>query len=217
MSDELKGLIDNQLNVMNYIPETEPKDYMVIVGFEKLHAQAVIKNRKGHIPSLTDKDIDSFLKKFTNLTFKVNASSVQEAISRVTVTTANMAYIDAIAKGFDLLAQLYTDLDTGNVPEGIKEKLGFDADISDMDRLYQCVSNLTLTNMDMYLDVADSTDKGSKNIAKMNMPQITSIIAFEEGSHTSMFAMTNQEMSDITEKVSKAIEEMEKENDKGDE
>jgi hypothetical protein len=187
MSDELKGLIDNQLNVMNYIPETEPKDYMVIVGFEKLHAQAVIKNRKGNIPSLTDKDIDSFLKKFTNLTFKVNASSVQEAISRVTVTTANMAYIDAIAKGFD------------------------------MDRLYQCVSNLTLTNMDMYLDVADSTDKGSKNIAKMNMPQITSIIAFEEGSHTSMFAMTNQEMSDITEKVSKAIEEMEKENDKGDE
>jgi hypothetical protein len=32
-----------------------------------------------------------------------------------------------------------------------------------------------------------------------------------------MFAMTNQEMSDITEKVSKAIEEMEKENNKGDE
>lgn len=217
MGNELEGLIDKQLDKMNYIPELEPKDYMVIVGFENLHATKVVKNRKKNMPSLSDEDIDSFLKKFTNLTFKVNASSVQEAISRVTVTTANMAYIDAIAKGFDLLAQLYTDLDTGNAPEGITDKLGFDADITDMERLYQCVANLTLTNMDMYLDVADSTDKGSKNIAKMNMPQITSIIAFEEGKHTTMFAMSDQEMSDITEKVSKAIEEMEKENEEGDE
>lgn len=217
MSNELEGLIDKQLDKMNYIPESDPKDYMVIVGFEKLHATKVIKNRRGNVPSLTDEDIDKFAQKFTNLTFKVNASSVQEAISRVTVTTANMAYIDAIAKGFDLLAQLYTDLDTGNAPEGIKDKLGFDVDITDLERLYQCVANLTMTNMDMYLDIADSSDKGSKNIAKMNMPQITSIIAFEEGKHTTMFAMSDQEMSDITQKVSKAIEEMEKENDKGDE
>lgn len=217
MSNELEGLIDKQLDKMNYIPESDPKDYMVIVGFERLHATKVIKNRRGNVPSLTDEDIDKFAQKFTNLTFKVNASSVQEAISRVTVTTANMAYIDAIAKGFDLLAQLYTDLDTGNAPEGIKDKLGFDVDITDLERLYQCVANLTMTNMDMYLDIADSSDKGSKNIAKMNMPQITSIIAFEEGKHTTMFAMSDQEMSDITQKVSKAIEEMEKENDKGDE
>ena len=213
----MKGLIDKQLDKMNYIPEVEPKDYMVIVGFEKLHVTKIIKNRKSNIPDLTDDEMDKFLQKFTNLNFKVNASSVQEAISRVTVTTANMAYLDAIAKGFDLLAQLYSDLDTGNVPDGIGEKLGFDADISDMERLYQCVANLTMTNMDMYLDVADSSDKGSKNIAKMKMPHITSIIAFEEGKHTSMFAMTDQEMNDITDKVSKAIEEMEKENDKGDE
>ncbi len=213
----MESLIDKQLDKMNYIPEVEPKDYMVIVGFEKLHSTKVIKNRKGNVPDLTDDDIDKFLQKFTNLTFKVNASSVQEAISRVTVTTANMAYLDAIAKGFDLLAQLYSDLDTGNVPDTIAEKLGFSADISDLERLYQCVANLTMTNMDMYLDVADSSDKGSKNIAKMKMPYITSIIAFEEGKHTSMFAMTDQEMNDITEKVSKAIEEMEKENDKGDE
>tara|TARA_B100000003_G_C10891288_1_gene355329 strand:- start:550 stop:1203 length:654 start_codon:yes stop_codon:yes gene_type:complete len=217
MKNEMESLIDKQLDKMNYIPEVEPKDYMVIVGFEKLHSTKVIKNRKGNVPDLTDDDIDKFLQKFTNLTFKVNASSVQEAISRVTVTTANMAYLDAIAKGFDLLAQLYSDLDTGNVPDTIAEKLGFSADISDLERLYQCVANLTMTNMDMYLDVADSSDKGSKNIAKMKMPYITSIIAFEEGKHTSMFAMTDQEMNDITEKVSKAIEEMEKENDKGDE
>ena len=217
MNDELEGLIDKQLDKMNYIPEVEPKDYMVIVGFEKLHVTKIIKNRKGNVPDLTDEDMDKFLQKFTNLTFKVNASSVQEAISRVTVTTANMAYLDAIAKGFDLLAQLYSDLDTGNVPDGIGEKLGFDANISDMERLYQCVANLTMTNMDMYLDVADSSDKGSKNIAKMKMPHITSIIAFEEGKHTTMFAMSAQEMTDIADKVSKAIEEMEKENDKGDE
>lgn len=217
MSDELEGLIDKQLDKMNYIPELEPKDYMVIVGFEKLHVTKIIKNRKGNVPDLTDEDMDKFLQKFTNLTFKVNASSVQEAISRVTVTTANMAYLDAIAKGFDLLAQLYSDLDTGNVPDTIGDKLGFDANISDMERLYQCVANLTMTNMDMYLDVADSSDKGSKNIAKMKMPEITSIIAFEEGKHTTMFAMSAQEMTDIAEKVSKAIEEMEKENDKGDE
>ena len=74
-----------------------------------------------------------------------------------------------------------------------------------------------MTNIDMYLDVADSSDKGSKNITKMKMPEITSIIAFEEGKHTTMFAMSQQEMSDIADKVSKAIEEMEKENDKGDE
>jgi|TARA_R100000084_G_scaffold41709_2_gene17013 hypothetical protein len=217
MNDELEGLIDKQLDKMNYIPELEPKDYMVIVGFEKLHVTKIIKNRKGNVPDLTDEDMDKFLQKFTNLTFKVNASSVQEAISRVTVTTANMAYLDAIAKGFDLLAQLYSDLDTGNVPDGIGEKLGFDANISDMERLYQCVANLTMTNMDMYLDVADSSDKGSKNISKMKMPEITSIIAFEEGKHTTMFAMSAQEMTDIADKVSKAIEEMEKENDKGDE
>ena len=110
MNDELEGLIDKQLDKMNYIPELEPKDYMVIVGFEKLHVTKIIKNRKGNVPDLTDEDMDKFLQKFTNLTFKVNASSVQEAISRVTVTTANMAYLDAIAKGFDLLAQLYSDL-----------------------------------------------------------------------------------------------------------
>ena len=216
MSDEMGNLVGKQLNSMTYIAEKPPKDYMVMVGFQGLHVEKVINNRKGNIPELTDKDMESFIKKFTHMNFKVNASSLQEAITRVSQTAAQMAYIDAIAKGFDLLGQLYNDLHTGDVPQEIADKLGFDADITDMDRLYQCIANLTMTNMDMFMDIAESTDKGAKNITKMNIPEITSIIAFEEGHHTAMFAMTAQEMSDITDKVSKAIEEMGQDNE-GDE
>ena len=52
----------------------------------------------------------------------------------------------------------------------------------------------------------------------MKLPEITSIIAFEEGRHKSMFAMTEQEMEDITDKVSKLVEQDKKrEEQEGDE
>lgn len=212
-TDEMKNLVSKQLDNMNYIAEKPPKDYMVMIGFEKLHAEKVIANRKGMIPELTDNDLDKFVSKFTSMSFKVNASTLQEAITRVSQTAAQMSYIDALAKGFDLLGQLYSDLHKGQAPEEVLEKLGFDADISEMDRLYQCIANMTITNMDMFMDIAESTNKGAKNIVKMNLPEITSIIAFEEGRHTAMFAMTEQEMEDITDKVSKAIEQMEEDNE----
>lgn len=217
-TDEMKNLVSKQLDNMNYIPEKPPKDYMVMIGFEKLHVEKVIANRKGMIPELTDNDLDKFVSQFTSMSFKVNASTLQEAITRVSQTAAQMSYIDALGKGFDLLGQLYSDLNAGEAPEQVLDKLGFDADITEMDRLYQCIANMTITNMDMFMDIAESRDKGAKNIDKMKLPEITSIIAFEEGRHKSMFAMTEQEMEDITDKVSKLVEQDKKrEEQEGDE
>ena len=217
-TDEMKNLVSKQLDNMNYIPEKPPKDYMVMIGFEKLHVEKVIANRKGMIPELTDNDLDKFVSQFTSMSFKVNASTLQEAITRVSQTAAQMSYIDALGKGFDLLGQLYSDLNAGEAPEQVLDKLGFDADITEMDRLYQCIANMTITNMDMFMDIAESRDKGAKNIDKMKLPEITSIIAFEEGRHKSMFAMTEQEMEDITDKVSKLVEqEKKREEQEGDE
>ena len=217
-TDERKNLVSKQLDNMNYIPEKPPKDYMVMIGFEKLHVEKVIANRKGMIPELTDNDLDKFVSQFTSMSFKVNASTLQEAITRVSQTAAQMSYLDALGKGFDLLGQLYTDLNAGEAPEQVLDKLGFDADITEMDRLYQCIANMTITNMDMFMDIAESRDKGAKNIDKMKLPEITSIIAFEEGRHKSMFAMTEQEMEDITDKVSKLVEQDKKrEEQEGDE
>ena len=167
---------------------------------------------------MTDNDLDKFVSQFTSMSFKVNASTLQEAITRVSQTAAQMSYIDALGKGFDLLGQLYSDLNAGEAPEQVLDKLGFDADITEMDRLYQCIANMTITNMDMFMDIAESRDKGAKNIDKMKLPEITSIIAFEEGRHKSMFAMTEQEMEDITDKVSKLVEQDKKrEEQEGDE
>ena len=217
-TDEMKNLVSKHLDYMNYIPETPPKDYMVMIGFEKLHVEKVIANRKGMIPELTDNDLDKFVSQFTSMSIKVNASKLQEAITRVSQTAAQMSYIDALGKGFDLLGQLYSDLNAGEAPEQVLDKLGFDADITEMDRLYQCIANMTITNMDMFMDIAESRDKGAKNIDKMKLPEITSIIAFEEGRHKSMFAMTEQEMEDITDKVSKLVEQDKKrEEQEGDE
>ena len=212
-TDEMKNLVSKQLDNMNYIPEKPPKDYMVMIGFEKLHVEKVIANRKGMIPELTDNDLDKFVSQFTSMSFKVNASTLQEAITRVSQTAAH-----ALGKGFDLLGQLYSDLNAGEAPEQVLDKLGFDADITEMDRLYQCIANMTITNMDMFMDIAASRAKGAKNIDKMKLPEITSIIAFEEGRHKSMFAMTEQEMEDITDKVSKLVEQDKKrEEQEGDE
>ena len=66
-TDEMKNLVSKQLDNMNYIAEKPPKDYMVMVGFQGLHIEKVINNRKGNIPELTNEDMESFIKKFTHM------------------------------------------------------------------------------------------------------------------------------------------------------
>jgi len=199
-------LVDKQFNSMPYLAETQPSDYMVMIGFDKTYIEKVVMEKRGKIDDVPDEFIDKYAKNISSLHFKVQASSLQEAIARVEQTTNYMLYVDGIAKGFSLFLRLYKDLDNGKAPQEVMDRLGSDVGIDEMERVTEIIANLTMTNIQMYEDVAESNHSGAEALAKLSKPEIVSVIAFKEGHHTSMFSMSDNEMENLQDKIQQAID-----------
>ena len=218
---QIGDLIGNQLNDMNYIPEIEPKDYMVIVGFDNALTSKIFKDSlKDMKQEMVDEKLlpnadvvdDKFIEKmatdFSSMTFKVNASSTQEAISRVMNTMSYAMYMDGITKGLKLFHKVAQDVFGGKAPDNIQEQF---AGMLDDDKIEHIAKMMMLTNLGMFKDLVDSSNKTAEDVVSMGMPSVTSIMCVEEGKEMSMFKMPSSEMDRVANAVNQVLDKLEEE------
>jgi len=218
---QIGDLIGNQLNDMNYIPEVEPKDYMVIVGFDNSLTSKIFKDSlKDMKQEMVDEKLlpnadvvdDKFIEKmatdFSSMTFKVNASSTQEAISRVMNTMSYAMYMDGITKGLKLFHKVAQDVFSGNAPDNIQKQ--FEGMLDD-DKIEHITKMMMLTNLSMFKDLVDSSNKTADDVVSMGMPSVTSIMCVEEGKEMSMFKMPSSEMDRVANAVNQVLDKLDEE------
>ena len=218
---QMGDLIGTQLNEMNYIPEVEPKDYLVIVGFDNTLTSKIFKDSLKDMKqemvdekllpnadAIDDKFIDKMATDFSSLTFKVNASSTQEAIARVMNTMTYATYMDGITKGLKLYHRVAQDVFSGKAPDNIQEQF---TGMLDDDKIEHITKMMMLTNLGMFKDLVESSNKTAEDVVQMNIPSVTSIMCVEEGKEMSMFKMPSSEMDKVANAVSQVLDKLDEE------
>ena len=187
MEESIENIAQAALNDLEYIPEKEAIDYMCIVSLGNLQVTQTIKAMTKNMPENIDAEVkevaDTVTKGMSVINLKVNASSTQEATTRVFETISKLFFIDGMTNGFDILYNLILDHDKGELPEQMME--GIDATgIQATSNIY---ANSVFTNMGLFKDIADSSSKGADIMANMKFPTIKSILVFEEGHIEGLF------------------------------
>ena len=200
MERNIEDMAQKALNDMEYVPEKEPVDYMCVVSLGNLQVAKTIKAMTKDMPENIDADVrevaDTVTKGMSMINLKVNASSIQEATTRVYETISKLFFIDGMTNGFDILHNLIVEHDKGELPEQMME--GIDATgIQATNNIY---ANSIFTNMGLFQDIADSTSKGAEIMSNMDFPVIKSILVFEEGHIEGLFG-------DMPEKLQQMINE----------
>ena len=204
MAKNIEDIAQAALNDMEYLPEKEAIDYMCIVSLGNLQVTQTIKAMTKNMPESIDAEVkevaDTVTKGMSVINLKVNASSTQEATTRVYETISKLFFIDGMTNGFDILYNLILDHDKGELPEQMMK--GIDATgIQATSNIY---ANSVFTNMGLFKDIADSSSKGAEIMANMKFPTIKSILVFEEGHIEGLFG-------DMPEKLQEMINEIDDE------
>lgn len=216
---QMGDLIGTQLNDMNYIPEVEPKDYLVIVGFDNTLTSKIFKDSLKDMKqemvdekllpnadAVDDNFIDKMATDFSSLTFKVNASSTQEAIARVMNTMTYATYMDGITKGLKLYHRVAQDVFSGKAPDNIQVQ--FTNMLDDNDKIEHITKMMFLTNLSMFKDLVESSNKTADDVVQMGIPSVTSIMCVEEGKEMSMFKMPSSEMDKVANAVNQVLDKL---------
>lgn len=204
MAKNIEDIAQAALNDLEYIPEKEAIDYMCIVSLGSLQVTQAIKEMTKNMPESIDADVQEVAETVTKgmnvINLKVNASSIQEATTRVYETISKLFFIDGMSNGFDILYNLILDHDKGELPEQMMEGINATG-IQATGNIY---ANSIFTNVSLFKDIADSSSKGAEVMANMKFPTIKSILVFEEGHIEGLFG-------DMPEKVQQMLNEIDDE------